>query len=113
MPMRDQIADAAKFYRRSMNSEIIARLQNSFAHPNPPKLPDQSRPPGVESDAHRSTLNFVDGLRHDLTDQAPRQLSYSIHDNNQNALAPEERQLLQGFRALSPDKRAALLEILG
>ncbi len=29
-PMREQIAEAAKHYRRSMNSEIVARLEQSF-----------------------------------------------------------------------------------
>ena len=28
--LRDQIHDAAKYYRRSMNSEIVARLEQSF-----------------------------------------------------------------------------------
>ena len=31
MPLRDRIAEAARFYRRSMNSEIVARLEQSFA----------------------------------------------------------------------------------
>lgn len=28
--MRDQVAEAAQHYRRSMNSEIVARLEQSF-----------------------------------------------------------------------------------
>ena len=31
--MRDQIADAAKNNNRSMNAEIVARLQQSFSQP--------------------------------------------------------------------------------
>ncbi len=29
--LRNQIADAAKYYRRSMNSEIVARLERTFS----------------------------------------------------------------------------------
>ena len=29
--LRDQIADAATYYRRSMNSEIVARLEHTFS----------------------------------------------------------------------------------
>lgn len=31
--MRDQLKDAAKTNNRTMNAEIVARLQESFAHP--------------------------------------------------------------------------------
>ena len=29
--LRNQIADAAKYYRRSINSEIVARLERTFS----------------------------------------------------------------------------------
>lgn len=36
--MRDQIAEAAKASNRSMNAEIIARLEASFDPPLPPRM---------------------------------------------------------------------------
>ena len=57
--MRDQVAEAATHYRRSMNSEIVARLEQSFG-----VLPRSSTEQQVEPPLHphieaifRSTLN--------------------------------------------------------
>ena len=40
--MRDRIADVAKQHHRSMNSEIIARLEHSLL--DLPTLPEQNQP---------------------------------------------------------------------
>ena len=57
--MRDQVSEAAAHYRRSMNSEIVARLEQSFG-----VLPRTSTEQEVEPPLHphmeaifRSTLN--------------------------------------------------------
>ena len=57
--MRAKIAEAAGHYHRSMNSEIVARLEQSFG-----SLPQQSTEEGVAPPLHphleaifRSTLN--------------------------------------------------------
>lgn len=41
--MRDRIADAAKANGRSMNSEIVARLESSFDPPKPPRLTEEEK----------------------------------------------------------------------
>lgn len=57
--MREQVAEAAAHYRRSMNSEIVARLEQSFG-----ALPSSATEQDVEPPLHphmeaifRSTLN--------------------------------------------------------
>ena len=56
--MRDLIAESAQFYRRSMNSDIVARLQQSFR--GLPAL-DNAQP---SLNAHFDTL-----FRQDLSEQ--------------------------------------------
>lgn len=43
--MREQIAEAAKHYRRSMNSEIVARLEQSFGTLPQGAMEQQLEPP--------------------------------------------------------------------
>lgn len=43
--MRDQVAEAAKHYRRSMNSEIVARLEQSFGALPQGAMEQQLEPP--------------------------------------------------------------------
>jgi len=82
--LRDRIAQAANRYRRSMNSEIVARLEYSLS--------------GIPTDANESQLEpalfpFLESsFRRDLTD--------------------EEDTLIRMFRRLSPRQHAALLDLL-
>jgi len=87
--MRSQIADVARTNRRSMNSEIIARLEDSMANAY------------VLSEASAETLTTV---------QEP-----STPAGNSTPQAKEflEEHLLAHFRRLSPEKQRALLELLG
>lgn len=82
--MRDQIALAAKHYRRSMNSEIIARLEQSFG-----ALPKNEVEEAVQPAFH------------------PR-----IEALFRNQLTEDEKSLVQSFRLLSTEKQAALLRLL-
>ena len=43
--LRDQVAEAAKHYRRSMNSEIVARLEQSFGELPQGAMEQQLEPP--------------------------------------------------------------------
>ena len=81
--LRDQIADAAKYYRRSMNSEIVARLEQSFGGL-----------PTLVNDEHGALLHghFETFLHKTLT--------------------TDEEQLVRTYRALSEEKRKALRDLL-
>ena len=82
--MRDQIALAAKHYRRSMNSEIITRLEQSFGALPQNEVEDAVRPafhPGIEA-------------------------------LFRNQLTEHEKSLVQSFRLLSTEKQRALLGLL-
>lgn len=81
--MRDRINDAARTYRRSMNSEIIARLEESFAALNPP--PQVQEPSGLNPRMERLMKQQLD---------------------------PDEESLVEAFRRLSPVQRQALLQLL-
>ncbi len=82
--MRDQIALAAKHYRRSMNSEIIARLEQSFG-----ALPENEVEEAVQPLFHAR----VEALF-------------------RNQLSEDEQCLVQSFRLLSKEKQVALLHLL-
>ncbi len=82
--MRDQVAEAASHYRRSMNSEIVARLEQSFG-----VLPRGSTERAVAPPLHphieaifRSTLN------------------------------DSEQSLIKVFRRLDGPRQRALLDLL-
>lgn len=83
--MRDLIAESARHYRRSMNSDIVARLQHSFRG-----LSDESKELELAPSLHEK---FESLFRRDLSQ--------------------EEEQLLRSYRRLSKDKRDALLSLLG
>ena len=83
--MRQKIHEAATLYRRSMNSEIVARLEQSLQG-----LPDQQYERAVAPPFFPEIERL---LRGDLT--------------------LEESDLIRCFRRLSSDKRKALLELLG
>lgn len=82
--MRDQIAESAQHYRRSMNSDIVARLHQSFS--------------GIPNDDSER------GLAPPLHDQ--------IEHLFKRELNIDEEQLIRTYRRLNKDKRAALLGLL-
>ena len=83
--MRDQIRDSARHYRRSMNSDIVARLQQTFSG-----LPDESRIKDIEPPMH----NQLEGLfRRDLS--------------------ADEETLIRAYRRMSAKKQEALKNLLG
>lgn len=82
--MRERIADAAEHYRRSMNSEIVARLQQSLNG-----LPD---------------ANAEGELAPPLHPQLEQMLKRQLTDDEDN--------LIKGFRRLSLAKQQALLKLL-
>lgn len=82
--MRDQIALASKHYRRSMNSEIISRLEQSFG-----ALPKNEIEEAIQPAFHAR----VEALF-------------------RNQLTEDEQRLVQSFRLLSEEKQVALLHLL-
>ena len=82
--MQELIADSARHYRRSMNSDIVARLVQSFSG-----LPDGSREREVVPPLHDQ---FEALFRRDLSQ--------------------DEEHLLRHFRRLPKSKKAALLSLL-
>jgi hypothetical protein len=82
--MQELIADSARHYRRSMNSDIVARLVQSFSG-----LPDGSREREVVPPLHEQ---FEALFRRDLS--------------------PDEEHLIRHFRRLPKSKKAALLSLL-
>ena len=85
LSLRNKIADAAKYYRRSMNSEIIARLEQSFWG-LPSADDEQLRAPYMHQQLQDFFVKSMDG---------------------------EEEELVRAFRRLTPEKRQALLQLLG
>ena len=84
LQLRHQIADAAQYYKRSMNSEIVARLEHTFSGLN---KPIENKP--VASDIHQ-TFETLFG----------------------RALNAEEERIVHAYRRLSDDKKKALLQLL-
>lgn len=82
--MRDLLAESAEYHRRSINSEIVARLHLSF-----------------------SGLSGVEEQRA-LAPAMHEQFERLLHRN----LSDEEEQLIRRFRCLSAPKREALLALL-
>ena len=82
--MRDQIRESARHYRRSMNSDIVARLQQTFSG-----LPDEASVRDIEPAMHEQFENL---FRRDLN--------------------PEEEALIRAYRRMSARKRDALRNLL-
>ena len=82
--LHDRVSEAAERYRRSMNSEIVARLEQSIAG-----IPVESAEAGVEPPFFR---HIETTFRRDLSE--------------------EENALIRAFRRLSGRQRTALLELL-
>jgi hypothetical protein len=83
--LRRRIGEAARFYRRSINSEIILRLQHSLD-----SLPELALERALE----------------------PPMFS-AIERTLRSDLSAEEESLVMRFRRLSGAKRKALLDLLG
>jgi len=83
--LRPKIQDAASYYKRSMNSEIVARLEQSFS--------------GIPSAQEHAAL------APDMYDQLETLFGPSRLD-------PEEERMIRAYRRLSEDKRQALLSLL-
>lgn len=82
--MRDQIAEAASMYHRSMNSEIVARLQQAYTG-----LPDMHLEKAQEPPMHEQ-----------------------IEAMFRRSLSDDEERLVRSFRRLNADKQQALLTLL-
>ena len=82
--LRDRIAEASKLYRRSMNSEIVARLEHSLSG-----VPNQQTESAIEPPFFPQLETT---FRRDLSDHEDR--------------------LVRLFRRLSSGQRRALLELL-
>ncbi len=82
--MRARVAEAAKFYRRSMNSEILMRIEHSLN-----TLPNIE----IEEAVQPPYFDVIEGtLRKDLSE--------------------EEQTLVHNFRRLPEHKRRSLMELL-
>ena len=82
--LRDQIADAAAYYRRSMNSEIVARLEHTFS-----------------------------GLPHHIdAQQMEHHMHNAIETLFARSLDHQEERVVRAFRRLTEEKKNALLELL-
>ena len=85
LQLRHQIGEAARYYRRSMNSEIVARLEQSFSG-----IPSTSSAAGLAPEMHQQLESLF----------------------GRATLAPDEEKVLRAFRRLTAEKRTALLELL-
>jgi hypothetical protein len=82
--LRNQIADAATHFRRSMNSEIVARLEQSFS-----------------------------GLRNELRDgEIAPPMHAEIESLFGRGLSDDEEKIIGAYRRLTAEKKVALRELL-
>lgn len=84
MDVRNRVVEAASRYRRSMNSEIVARLELSFSG------------------------GFNDSAAADVAPPLHPHLEYVLR----SGLNESEQLLIKGFRRLEQKKRQALLNLL-
>ena len=82
--LRDQVKEAARHYRRSINSEIVARLEQSFS-----ALPPDEGEASIEPPLH-----------------------CHIEQLFRNRLNDTEMNLIRHFRRLGPKRQEALLNLL-
>ena len=83
--LHQRVTEAAAMYRRSMNAEILARLEYSLN--------------GIPADA-------------DVTAVEPALFPY-LETTFRGELSDEENRLIRLFRRLSSSQRAALVDLLG
>ena len=81
--LREQLQESAELYRRSLNSDIVARLEQSFGAIIGAAMPEPSQ-----------------SLHVQLRDVLHRDLSH------------DEQQLVRRFRSLTDAKRSALMDLL-
>jgi hypothetical protein len=84
--MRRRIADAARTYHRSMNSEIVARLEHSLDSGSD-AYPDPVEPATAAAGCNEKV--------------------------DPESLAGEEARLLEAYRGMTPERRRALLALIG
>ena len=84
LDVRDQVKEASRHYRRSINSEIVARLEQSFS-----SLPPDEGEAAIEPPLHRH-----------------------IEQLFRNRLNDTEMNLIRHFRRLGPKRQKALLNLL-
>jgi len=102
--MRDRIAESAQLYRRSMNSEIVARLQESYT--------------GLGSnnpEANQETNPVNDQINHQHTNRLEQRspaLNVQLERILRHQLDADEYQISQGYRRLGKTKRDALRKLL-
>ncbi len=84
LQLRNQIADAATYYRRSQNSEIVTRLEQSFS--------------GISAASQGASV-------------APPMHEH-IESLFGRTLSTEEEKILHAYRRLPAEKKAALVELL-
>jgi len=82
--MRHQIGEAAQYYRRSMNSEIVARLEQSFS--------------GIPTEQE--------------AEQLQPQMYQELESLFGRSLSREEEKIIRAFRRLTLDKRLAVIELI-
>lgn len=82
--MRDQIRESARHYRRSMNSDIVARLQQTFSG-----IPDQAMVKDIEPPLHTEMENLF-----------------------RRELSTDEERLVRAYRRMSERKQHALNNLL-
>lgn len=82
--LREQLHESAAYYRRSLNSDIVARLQQSF-----------SGLPGA-----------------DQQDALAPPMHHQIHEVLHRGLSHEELLLIRRYRTLGTVKRSALMDLL-
>ena len=106
VPMRDLIAESARHYRRSMNSDIVARLQHSFSGLGATTLPGpEATANGSGSDDQPATEEErAAGLEPPMFDQ--------FETLFRRDLSAQEELLVRSFRRLPSAKREALLALL-
>lgn len=82
--MRDQIRESARHYRRSMNSDIVARLQQTFSG-----IPDETMVKEIEPPLHKEMETLF-----------------------RRELSTEEESLIRAYRRMSERKQLALKNLL-
>ena len=82
--LRNRVADAAKYYRRSMNSEIVTRLEQSFSG-----LPDLGSPDKLAPEMHEALEAFFS-----------------------SSMEPDEELLVRAYRRLPGEKKRALINLI-
>lgn len=107
VPMRDLIAESARHYRRSMNSDIVARLQHSFSGLGAAAMPPpDAAANGAGGDGPPSAEEAIStGLEPPMFEE--------FETLFRRDLSAEEELLVRSFRRLPSAKRQALLALLG